>query len=55
MRISLCRGQTPSEAEMNYLSIAKTLEMFGVDLHPVFVSRNININTPDVVIVIRLE
>ncbi|XP_035391097.1 band 4.1-like protein 4 isoform X1 [Electrophorus electricus] len=29
-------GQKPSEAEINYLSIAKTLEMYGVDLHPVF-------------------
>ncbi|GAA6064851.1 band 4.1-like protein 4, partial [Tachysurus ichikawai] len=35
-RISLLRGQTPSEAELNYLSVAKTLEMYGVDLHPVF-------------------
>ncbi|XP_015193037.1 band 4.1-like protein 4 isoform X1 [Lepisosteus oculatus] len=29
-------GQVPSEAEMNYLRIAKSLDMYGVDLHPVF-------------------
>ncbi|XP_052314297.1 band 4.1-like protein 4 isoform X1 [Oncorhynchus keta] len=29
-------GQVPSKAEHNYLGIAKTLDMYGVDLHPVF-------------------
>uniref|UniRef100_A0A4W5MZG9 Erythrocyte membrane protein band 4.1-like 4A n=1 Tax=Hucho hucho TaxID=62062 RepID=A0A4W5MZG9_9TELE len=29
-------GQVPSEAEANYLGIAKALDMYGVDLHPVF-------------------
>uniref|UniRef100_A0A8C8HX82 FERM domain-containing protein n=1 Tax=Oncorhynchus tshawytscha TaxID=74940 RepID=A0A8C8HX82_ONCTS len=29
-------GQIPSKAEHNYLGIAKTLDMYGVDLHPVF-------------------
>ncbi|KAM8779179.1 band 4.1-like protein 4A isoform 1-T2 [Rhynchonycteris naso] len=29
-------GQSPSEAELNYLRTAKSLEMYGVDLHPVY-------------------
>lgn len=30
----ICRGQTPAEAELNYLENAKKLAMYGVSLHP---------------------
>ncbi|KAG8456311.1 hypothetical protein GDO86_002192 [Hymenochirus boettgeri] len=33
-------GQVPAVAESNYLGVAKALEMYGVDLHPVYGENN---------------
>ena len=30
----LHKGQSPAEAEMNFLEHAKRLEMYGISLHP---------------------
>ena len=30
---ALCRGQTPAEAEYNFLDHAKRLDFYGVDLY----------------------
>jgi len=37
----LHRGQTPADAEINFLEHARRLEMYGVDLHKARVSRTI--------------
>ena len=39
--VFICRGQTPSVAELNFLERAKWLDMYGVDLHPVIGEDNI--------------
>jgi tyrosine-protein phosphatase non-receptor type 4 len=36
--ILFVRGQTPADAEFNYLDHAKRLDMYGVDLHRARVS-----------------
>ena len=36
--MSVYRGQTPAQAESNYLNKVKWLEMYGVDMHVVMVT-----------------
>ncbi|KAJ6225298.1 hypothetical protein RDWZM_003843 [Blomia tropicalis] len=40
----LHQGQTPADAEMNYLEEAKNLDLYGVDLHPAKDCEGENIN-----------
>ena len=40
-----CRGQSSSDAEFNYLEVAKGLDLYGVDLHFAKVKNNTYVYT----------
>ncbi|RDD42569.1 Band 4.1-like protein 5 [Trichoplax sp. H2] len=48
----LCEGQTPAEAEKNFLTIAKTIDMYGVDLHYILGDLEIGL-APNGIIILR--
>lgn len=44
LNFTISRGQTPAEAELNYLENAKKLAMYGAELHSVKDSDDVDIS-----------